>query len=143
MQLTKAVRNKLAEEFRIASDRMKGAADLQSKLYFFSSMFGVINRTFNEDWSNELALLHNVLQDTHRVRSGRLAAMTAGAQGPIQIPDEVAGKPTEVADGLASIITADIIDDCVVVDVLGNFATLAHSATGNGYYLYLKGDLKL
>ena len=143
MQLPDSVRNNLAQEFRTAADMMKEAPDLPSQLYFFSATFGAVNRAFNVAWTNDLTILHLVLQGVHGTISNRSNQLMAGQQRPIQLPEEVPGRLTEVADKLAAIITADTIDEAVLFGILAELATLAYSTTGNGYYLYLKGDLKL
>lgn len=137
--IPQAVHDNLIKEFRIAADKMKEVPDLPSKLYFFSATFGAAQRALNVAWSNELALLHQVLQTTHNMISSRLNQV----QPPIQLPEEVPGRLTEVADRLATVITADTIDEAVLFGILAELAALGYSTTGNGYYLYLKGELTL
>ena len=44
---------------------------------------------------------------------------------------------------LASVIAANNVDEAVLFVILAELATLGYSTVGNGYYLYVKGDLKL
>lgn len=143
LELPQNIREDLTKEFRIAADMMKEAPDLPSKLYVFSSFQGAISRAFNKSWHGELALLHFVLQTAHAAISNRLNAMMAGRDRPIQVPNEVSDRLTAVADKLATIVTVEHIDEVVLVDIAVELATLTYTTTGNGYYLYLKGDIKL
>lgn len=143
IEIPEAIHESLTKEFRIAADKMKEVADLPSKLFFFSAMFAAVHRALNVTWSNELALLHDMLQTTHANISGRLSQMAARQQRPIQIPEEVPDRITEVADKLADILVGENIDETVLFGILADLAALSYSTTGNGYYLYLKGDLKL
>ena len=143
LELPQAVRENLAKEFRIAADMMKESPDLTVRLYLFSAFYGATNRALNASWNNGLSLLNSMLQGTHAAISARLNQAATGRDRPIQVPNEVSDKLTAVADKLATIMTAHRIDEAVLFDILVELATLSYSTTGNGFYLYLKGDLKL
>jgi len=143
LRIPKAIHQELIQEFRTAVDKMKEVPDLPSKLYFFSAMYGAVSRANNVAWTNELALVHLALQGAHSVIGNRSNQMKGGQDFPIQLPEELPGRLTEVADKLATIIVADEIDEAILFDILAELATLSYTASGNGYYLYLKGDLSV
>ena len=143
MQLPKSVHKNLAKEFRIAADMMGEATDLRSKLYFFSALFGAVNRAFNEVWVKELSLLHLVLQTTHGTIDSRVNQMMAAREPSIEVVKEIPEALTKAADELASVFASDNIDDSTLFGILVRLSTLTYATTGNGYYLYRKGQLKI
>ena len=143
MHLPKSTQKTLAKEFRSAADQMAHASDMQSMLFFLSAFFGAVSRAFNETWADELALLHLVLQGAHATISTRLGQMKAGTETPVVIPTELPDALQKVAEDLAGVMAAETVDDLALFAVLVRFTKLTYATTGNGYYLYLKGDLKI
>jgi len=143
IELPKDLRDTLARELAIATEKMATATDLREQIYYFSASYGAVNRAFNVHWRNELGLLHVVLQAAHGAISDRLNKMVAGVELPIRVPNEVSVRLNEVIQRLADAITSDEIDEAILLAILADVATLTYSTTGNGYYLYLKGDLKI
>ena len=139
MQLPEPLRKRLANEFRFAADGMAANPDLVSKLYFFSAFFGETNRVLNQSWSPELALMHLVLQKVHGQLNERLNIPTAGTE----IPSELWGALDKLANELAELFHGKQIDGGALMHVLTRAAELGYVATGNGYYLYLKGEIKI
>jgi hypothetical protein len=138
-RLPEALRARLAKEFRFAATKMVDAPDLAAKLYFFSAFFGELNRAFNQLWSPELGLAHSVLKDMHQQITGRLSMLIPGTG----IPPELPGALDRIADELATLFGSKQIDDAQLCQILARAAELGYVATGNGYYLYLKGQIKL
>lgn len=140
MQLPKPIRQRIHDEFRFAADRMASAPDLAGELYFFSALFGEVNRSMNQHWDAELALLHLVLVSAHREVMGRISqpGLLSG-----DVPQELARVLSEVAAELAELFESPEQDTGRLHKVLARVAEAAYTATGNGYYLYLKGAVKL
>ena len=140
MQLPEPIRERVQAEFRFAADSMAAAPDLPGKLYFFSAFFGEVNRSMNQHWDAELALLHLVLVSAHREVLGRISQ-----PGPLSgdVPQELPGALTEVAADLAQLFESPEQDTTRLHEVLARLAEVAYTATGNGYYLYLKGAVTL
>ena len=139
MALPKALQERLANAFRFAADKMADVPDLGMKLYFFSVFFGELNRAFNQSWSRELGLAHLVLRDVHEKINARAHVPTPGTGIPPGFP----GALDSVANELAELFEAKRIDDAQLYQILARAAELGYVATGNGYYLYLKGAIKL
>lgn len=139
MQLPESLRKRLAKEFRFAANQMAGSPDLATSLYFFSVFFGELQRLLNLSWNPELALTHLVLKEVHQQINGRLNIPTAGADIPGELPDAL----DQLANELAELFNSKRIDEDVLMNLLARAAELGYSVTGNGYYLYLKGQIKI
>jgi len=139
LSLSKPIHKRLAEEFRFAADNMANNPDLGTKLYFFSAFFGELNRVLNQSWSPELALVHLVIQSVHQQISGRANMPTAGVIIPPEYPDAL----DKVADALARLFEDERIDEARLKQLLERAAELGYMMTGNGYYLYRRGEISL
>jgi hypothetical protein len=60
-----------------------------------------------------------------------------------RIPPELPEALDRVAAGLATIFESERIDEVKLYQLLARAAELGYVATGNGYYLYLKGQIRL
>jgi hypothetical protein len=138
-KLPEALRARLADEFRFAADKMADTPDLAAKLYFFSAFYGELSRAYNQLWSPELGLAHLVLREVYNLVNGRLSMPTPGTG----IPPELPAAFDRVANELAGLFENEQIDDAQFYQALGRAAQLGYVATGNGYYLYLKGQIKI
>ncbi len=139
MQLSEPIRSRLAEEFRFAADGMAANPDLPVKLYFFSAFYGELHRMLNQSWSADLVLTHLVLKEVHQQISGRLNMPTPTGGIPTGFPDAL----DQVANDLADLFAGQQVDDSELHKILARAAELAYAVTGNGFYLYLKGEIKI
>ena len=137
--LPKPLQKRLADEFRFAADNMAATPDLATKLYFFSAFYGELNRALNQSWAPELALSHLVLKEVHQQVNGRISVPAAGTGIPKGFPEAL----DQVASLLADLFGTKQIDDAQLQQVLARAAELGYAVTGNGYYLYLKGQIKI
>jgi len=140
MQLPESIRERLRNEFRFAVDSMAAAPDLAKKLFFFSALYGEANRSLNEHWDTELALVHLVLVSAHRDISGRIS-QPPPLSG--EVPQELPEALTKAAADLVELFEDSKQDTAKLYEVLARIAEVAYTATGNGNYLYLKGAVKL
>jgi len=138
-KLPEALRARLANEFRFAAEKMADTHDLAAKLYFFSAFYGELNRALNQSWSPELGLAHLVLHRVHEQITGRVNMPTPGTGIPAGFPAEL----DRVANELAELFGGKQIDDARLYQLLARTAELGYVSTGNGYYLYLKGQIKI
>ena len=143
MQLPKASKDRLAKEFRFAADKMAETASIQRKLYFYSAFFGEASRVLNQVWDSELSLLHLVVQSSHRQINGRAVAFASGADRITELPETLPETLDKVADDLASVFEANVIDSDKLNRTMQKIADLSYASTGNGYYLYVRGTLKI
>lgn len=122
----------LATECSTVAQKMRESAqNLDDAGYYFSAAFGAVGRALNVEYSEDLCLLHMVLLNTHREVAGRAAAIRAGAEPSIGLPDHVFLRLADLTDALGARIRAD----ADYIDVLTAMSALALASTGNGYYL--------
>src|SRR6266540_1295580 len=92
--------------------------------------------------SKELGLMHMVLNGAHTLISGRIDAMVAGVGG-MGIPPEFPKVLTQLTNDWASLFEREQIADDDLYTLLTRTAELSYAMTGNGFYLYLRGAIKL
>ena len=137
--LPETLRGRIASEFRFAADTMAATSDLGEKLYIFSAFFGELNRALNQFWTPELGLAHLVLREVHQLINGRLSMPTPGTRIPPELPEAL----DRLAAGLATLFESERFDEVKLYQALARAAELGYVATGNGYYLYLKRQIRL
>lgn len=144
LTLPKPVKQRIASEFRFAADGMAKAADLPTKLYYFSALFGETNRVFNVSWQRELGLMHLVLQETYRQIHAGVTEMQSGFdRGIIGIPAALPEELTKIGLDLAVLFEDNKIDEVKLFNILARAAELTYVTTGNGHYLLLRGKITL
>ncbi len=141
--LPKQVRQRLTQEFRYASQKMDEATDLPTKLYFFSVFFGEANRSLNLAWDDDLALLHMVCQTAYEHMNQRIQLMASGADRVVGIPKDLPWALSEIARSLALLFEVPETDKQKLERVLSRLAAVTYTTTGNGAYLYNKGQIKI
>lgn len=139
MQLSDELRKVIGDELRYVAKKIKEETDLSRKNYFFSASFGVMHRIANLEFDPSLMLLHMVLHSTHAGIESRLASITSGQERVIQVPPKLFDSLSEALGELADKIQNN--ED--LIHSLQKIATIAYVTTGNGYYLYEKGILKI
>ena len=135
MKITEENKKKLISEIKFVLEKMKEATDPNNKLYYFSAIFGIMNRIYNLESAPDLVFAHFVLVSTHREISARL-----------HDPEKVIELPEGFFDKLYE-ATAELLDVIEKkknpYEALRQFVLLGYITTGNGYYLYQKGLIKL
>lgn len=139
MKLSKEMQKLLVDELNYIVKNMKTSKNLHQKLYFFSAAFGIAHRIINIEYDEELNFLNNVLNAAHTTINGRLAAASTGNEMVVGIPDNMFEKIEEALED----ITKRIQEGQETYPALQKISNAAYTATGNGFYLYLKGSLKL
>lgn len=129
----------IADEFRVVANLMDKENDGLRKVFYFSGAYGVVQRMLNLEYSNELALLHGVLNNTYQALNNRLVSLISGAERVVAVPasnfDVLSSVLKELGDAL--------LGDKDILEYLGTISAIAYMTTGNGYYLYSKGVIKL
>ena len=135
-----SARNKkiLANEIRTAVEHMSKVNDARQKMFFFSAVFGIANRIMNLEFDHELGFVHNVTSAAYSTINTNLIMVAQGQSVPT-IPDTVFDKLQEALEDLATCIE----EGKKTYRVLERISNMAYSTSGNGYYLFLKGLLKI
>ena len=122
---------------------MAETPNVQRKLYFYSAFFGEASRVLNQFWDPELSLLHLVVQSSHRLINSRVSAFASGADRVIDLPDNLPQVLDEIAGALADVFAESQVDSEEIYRIMQRIADLSYVTTGNGYYLYTRGMLKI
>lgn len=89
-----------------------------------------------------MALAHLVLKESREQISGRLNTPAQGIPGA-GIPTGFSDALDRLAANIAELFAAKEIDGSQLMIELARAAELGYAVTGNGYYLYLKGKIKI
>jgi hypothetical protein len=139
MNISKDMRSKIISEIEYVTDKMKKNHNPLEKLYYFSAIFGLFQRVINFECDPELIFIYQVSNLTYNALNSRIGSMAQRADAGVNLPDKAFEKIENDLEELANQITLNK----PVYDILQDMANIAYSATGNGYYLYQKGMLKL
>ena len=138
MEISAKNRKILVNEIRTAAEYMSGSNDARQKMFFFSAVFGIVNRVMNIECDPELVFVHQVTHAAYNTINTNLIMATQGQSTPT-IPPPVFDKLQEVVEDLATYIE----EGKKTYPILQRISNLAYSTSGNGYYLFLKGLLKI
>lgn len=138
MKISPNMKVLLLDEIDFALKNMQSSPEAEKKLYFFSAIYGCVSRIINIEFDPELAFIHHVTNLAYnQIQVGLQMAVKSGANLTI---------PVDIFDKLERAI-ADLREKIELNEktypALEKIANIAFSATGNGYYLYLKGKLRL
>ena len=131
----------IAKEFRGIVEKMKDTKDLSEKMYFFSATYGVVSRIFNLEFDPALVFTHFVLNAAGSTINGRLLVLKGGQDNVVKIPEGLFDSLQNIIEKLAENIETGNKDE--LFTNLQKIANIAFTTTGNGYYLYQKGMLKI
>lgn len=138
MKLSSEHKKVILEEFDFAVKKMKESTEQDQKLFYFSSTYGALSRTFNLKFDPELVFIHAILSNAYANISVRFQAIKAG-EGTIKFPDDYFEKLTEYTEEL----TNKIRKDQAVYETLIKISLLTFVTSGNGAYLYERLKFKL
>ena len=127
------------EELRYVSKQMQGTENIEEKLYYFSAVFGAAQRIVNFEFDPEMLFIYQVTQLAHNQIQQRLVLVKSGQQPSLGLPDNLFAVLRNMVDEMASRIE----NGETTCPILEKMMTLSYSTTGNGYYLFQKGELKL
>jgi hypothetical protein len=128
----------LVKEIRTVVDYMSKVNTPREKMYFFSAVFGIANRIMNQEFDPELGFIHHVTNSAYNTINTTLLLVAQGQSVPT-FPPPVFDKLEEALKDLATYIE----EGKRTYPVLERISNLAYSTSGNGYYLFLKGLLKI
>ncbi len=121
---------------------MRANPEPAKKLYFFSVFYGEATRILNLAWDAELALVHNVTQAASAMLSGRVSSIQSGDRN-VELPQEFFPALEKAGEEIATYVASGKQPKEVLYGALERIAELTFLSTGNGYYLYLRGKIKV
>nr|QNO55983.1 hypothetical protein KICHMFME_00007 [Methanosarcinales archaeon ANME-1 ERB7]QNT35761.1 hypothetical protein MCFLDGBP_00009 [uncultured Methanosarcinales archaeon] len=139
MQISEEFKKLLIDELKTVAKKVSEEKDFKKKNYFFSGAFGTVSRIFNFDFDHELILIHSVLNLAYGVIDTLQKRIERGEEEVIEIPDKFFDKLADLTKELALAID----NDENVYEVLQKIAVHSYILSGNGYYLYQKGIIKI
>ncbi len=139
MNLSPEMQERFIDEVNFVIKNMKNTDNPTEKLYFFSAGYAMAQRIINLEYEPELNFIQQVLQLTYNMVNARLIAISAGQEGGISIPDKLLTRLEEALEEMVDRIE----QGTETYPALQKMVNLAYSTTGNGYYLYLKGMIKI
>lgn len=139
MDISDQFRSLIVSEINFAIKKMNSSGVAGEKLYYFSGIPGVIQRTFNIEYDPDLVYAHIILRSTHEVFSSRVAAIQQGGDTIIPLGKKHFDKLSSITKELSVRIEKNQDID----NTLKKYVILSYSLTGNGYYLQEKGLLKI
>lgn len=139
MQLSEANKKIISDEFRVIVQLINEEEDALRRVYYFSAAYGVVHRVINSEFNNELTLMHSVLHNTYLALDSRLKSIISGGERVIELPSNALSVLSSALNELCDVISKD--QD--IYEPLAKIAAISYVTTGNGYYLYRKGVLRL
>lgn len=139
MKLSNNSQKVIVDEFLYVANRLKGESPIADRIYAYSAAYSVVNRVLNIEFEPTLILMHSVLQTSHAQINNTVGAIATGAEKVITIHKDLFDY---LAQSLLDLAVA-ISEDGDILTPLGRVAIAGYIMTGNGYYLYQKGVLKL
>ncbi|MGA2766155.1 MAG: hypothetical protein ABSG17_22660 [Spirochaetia bacterium] len=109
---------------------------LDEKLFYFSAIFGAVNRALNMKATPDLVYLHHILSSVYGAFYMRIQAIKSGDL-TVQLDDVIVGKFIEYVTELGQKIRGDSSLDEVIIKLVN----LSYVTQGNGFYLYKRGEL--
>ena len=139
MRISKEFKKLLVDELKTVAEKVNKEEDFRKKNYFFSGAFGTVSRVFNFNFDPELILIHSVLNLAYGVVDTLQKRIERGEEEIIEIPDKFFDKLADLTEELA----LSIETDGNIYEVLQKIAVHSYILSGNGYYLYQKGIIKI
>jgi len=139
MNLSPEMKKRFVEETRFVLKNMRNTTAAAQKSYFFSAIYGMAQRILNLEYNPELVFIFQVFQLVYNMVNARLAALSAGQEVGIGIPGDLFTKIEDELEKMANLLE----QGKETYPVLQRLVNIGYATTGNGYYLYLKGMLKI
>jgi hypothetical protein len=119
-------------------EKMEKSEVFTEKLYYFSGIYGLLQRIFNMEYDSDLIFAFFVFKSTHEAFMNRHSAIEKGGDRVVLLLQE---QLDGLIEGLKEFAN-NIKNKKDFNDILKKFIILSYSTTGNGYYLLQKGLLK-
>lgn len=139
MNITENNKKLILDEFEYVLESIAMAESMEEKLYLISALHGAVNRVMNIEFDSDLIFLHHALSTTHAAFSARYDAMKNKKAFPLHITKEIFDKLFLLISKLYDCLK----NNSEIDEILKGLIVLAYTTTGNGYYLYQKGLIRL
>ena len=140
MTISKESLGRMLDEIEYVLAQMQQTASPQQALYTFSAVHGVVNRVMNFECDPVLVFAHQVLSTAHATFSSQFGTMGDRPNGPA-VAAELLTLLQHSITGFSVALQSG--GEAQVHQALQRIANITYAMTGNGYYLYTRGKLKL
>jgi len=139
MNISKEMQKTFTEDLEFVVKQMKESTEISTKMYYLSATFSCAQRIINIEFDEEMAFIQCCLQYTHQLLEARRQRLQQGQEKEIIFPPNLFERLEEDLSELQ----AKVEEGKETYKILQKISILAYSVTGNGYYLYSKGILKI
>lgn len=129
----------IVDEFNFFLKKIKAKPNPSEILFYFSALYGVVNRVYNIEYDIRFLYLHDVLTSVYNAFLNAVNTSKAGA-APSLIQEKHFKRLTELLSELNVCIKNDFEG---VHSIYEKLIELKYTTTGNGYYLLERGKIKL
>mgnify|MGYP005862395367 CR=1 FL=1 len=138
MNISEQIKNIIDKEFDVAVKKMEESQTPEEMLFFFSAIHAVINRAFNIEFSKELLFANFILDNSYKSMIERMHQIKAGQQF-VRFHNDFGEKLLNLTKELQK----NFYKKNKRNETLNEIVLLAHTTTGNGYYLLQKDALPI
>jgi len=139
MNISKNYKDIIVNEINFVINRMNESKTAEDKIFYFSAIYGMLQRIFNIEYDQDLLFAFFILRDTHNNFLQRLQGIKKQGEMTIPLIEEQFTRLLDITRELSSKIEGNENID----DTLKKYVILSYTTTGNGYYLFQKGLLKI
>ena len=138
MNIPKIFKEELLKEFKENVKRIKEEKDVHKQLYYYSAIYGILDRIYRFHFDPEILFIYLVFNSTYNTMLQRIENIKRGDN---TIPFRI-DLLSKIADHIEE-ITLRIEKNEQCYDLLQKIVVLAYSTTGPGYYMLVKGQMKI
>lgn len=139
LQIDTYHRKELVDEIRYCSNKMAEEKDLQRKMYFYGKTFYAVSRIMELGYDRHLNFIELVLEISQKSISARINKITKEEEKTVPLLEGFFERIVENLNKLATKIEKD--ED--TYETLEEIVKLTYLTTEDGYYQYLRGQIKL
>lgn len=141
MELPTNLEKIIQDEFEEIVKLIQNSNSPDDKLYYFSASFGVLHRVLNIHFNPTLVFMHQVLQHTHNLFGQRLGNIRPSNSLTNSFPPELFDSLFSNFESLVSSFRDQKVKE--IYESLEKITNVGYATTGNGFYLYIRGKLKI
>jgi len=129
LKISDDLKKRLLVEMGFCIEKMSETDNLRKKLYYFSGVYGAVERIMRLDFDPQLLLVHAALNVCYAQIMDLIASREHGdivREVPADLPEKLIEYVKELAD--------EIAQDKETYKTLEKFMELAYGTSGPGYY---------
>jgi hypothetical protein len=138
MNISKENHEILLNEFKEINQMINSSEIIEDKLYYFTAIYGIINRVMNLQSDPTLIFIHQVLQNCHQAILQRLNGRVK-QNVSTDTPDKLIGELFKMLNEFINAFESH--DKIKIWEILQRFSNLSYAMSGNGYYMYLRNKI--